>query len=444
MTSSADTVELPSTRSPVRGVFDVIVGGSGSAGVCAALAAARQGAKTAIVEWLPNIGGIAASGLPILGNTYWQKGKLLSRGIPYEILMDLKAEDAYEGNPATQSYFCHDVDKYRLLAVRKLEEAGVEILTFTSITGVLQEQGRITHLLVQQKEGAGAYAAAVVVDCTGDADIAAYAGESFLPNEIDGRTQPPSLLFFVGGIDDTRVPGWKAVQKLWDDLRAGEKWINPRGGEAISPPFGFPGKPGVLGFNVTRSLNVDATRTAELVRMEHEQRRQADEFFYRFLKPHVVGYENAYYSHAAILSGIRESRRVRGDYVMTREPIDNSEEFADAVAWGCYPVDRHSGIGGTTQLEGAAAQKEQSYYSIPFRVMVPARTPNLLMSGRCVSADELAFSAIRVMGITMQMGQAAGIGAAIAARDGLDVKRIPVDEVRDVLRSVDAFVERSD
>jgi hypothetical protein len=439
-----EEIQIPAKKIPVRGKFDVIVGGSGSAGVCAALAAARQGARTAIVEWLPNVGGIAATGLPILGNTFWQKGKLLSRGIPLEILMDLKTEDAYEGNPATQSYFCHDVDKYRLLVVRKLEEAGVEILTFTSITGVARDANRISHILVQQKEGPGAYAAKVFIDCTGDADIAAYAGESFLPNEIDGSTQPPSLLFFIGGIDETRTTAWQDVQQRWDELRESEQWINPRGGPALSPPFGFPGKTGVLGYNVTRSLGVDATRTEELVRMEHEQRRQADEFFYRFLKPHVAGYENAYFSHAAILSGIRESRRVRGDYVMTREPIDKSTEFPDAVAWGSYPIDRHSGKKGTTLLEGGSAEADQSYYSIPFRVMVPARTENLLMAGRCVSADELAFSAIRVMGITMQMGQAVGIGAAIAARDALPVKDIPVEEVRDVLRKVDAFVERSE
>ncbi len=439
-------IEVPAKKIPVRGEFDVIVGGSGSAGVCAALAAARQGAQTAIVEWLPNIGGIAASGLPILGNTFWQKAKLLSRGIPFEILMDLKAEDAYDGDPARESYFCHDVDKYRLLVVRKLEEAGVKILTFTSITGVRMDSDCISHILVQQKEGPGAYAGKAFIDCTGDADIAAHAGELFLANEIDGSTQPPSLLFFVGGIDEARVPQWPETQALWDELRESEQWINPRGGPAISPPFGFPGKPGVLGYNVTRSLNIDATRTDELVRMENEQRRQADEFFYRFLKPHVAGYEKAYFSHAAILSGIRESRRVRGDYVMTREPIDHSTEFPDAVAWGSYPVDRHSGKEGTTQLEGVVGKNapEQSYYSIPFRVMVPARTRNLLMAGRCVSADELAFSAIRVMGITMQMGQAAGIGAAIAARDGLAVKQIPVDDVRDILRKVDAFVERDE
>ena len=436
-------IEIPAERVPVRGEFDVVVGGSGSAGVCAALAAARQGAKTAIIEWLPTIGGIAATGLPILGNTYWKKGKLLSRGIPYELLMDLKADKAYEGDPARQSYFCHDVDKYRLLVTNKLEEAGVTILTFTSITGVVQEGERITHILVQQKEGPGAYAGKVFIDCTGDADIAAKAGESFLPNEIDGSTQPPSLLFFVGGIDEERVLAWGKVQALWDDLREGEQWMNPRSGPALSPPFGFPGKSGVLGFNVTRSLNADATCTDGLVRMETEQRRQADEFFYRFLKPHVSGYEHAYFSHAAIMSGIRESRRVRGDYVMTREPIDNSTEFDDAVAWGCYPVDRHSGTAGTTQLEGGPEGGESTYYSIPFRVMVPSRTSNLLMAGRCVSADELAFSAIRVMGITMQMGQAVGIGAALAARNGMPVKEIPVDEVRSVLRAVDAFVERS-
>ena len=292
--------------------------------------------------------------------------------------------------------------------------------------------------------GAGAPAWAVggrvFLDCTGDADVAWLAGEPMLENEIDGKPQPPTLLFFVAGVASDKID-WPAVQQLWDDLRPAEKWINPRGGPALSPPFAYPGKPGFHGLNVTRSLGIDATRTEDLVRMEIEQREQVDEFLYRFLRRHVPAFKDAFLTGTHFISGIRESRRIRADYVLTAEPLRRQIEFPDAVGWSSYPIDRHSPLEGSTDWREEEAKKP-GYYSIPFRIMVPSRTRNLLVSGRCVSADEMAFSAIRVMGTTMALGEAAGVAAALMAREGFDAKQVPVERVREILRSRGAVTER--
>lgn len=430
---------FPDIDVPTLGSYDILVAGSGSAGICAALAAARSGARVAIVEAFPNIGGTAASGLPLL-TTNDYRGQQLSRGILEEIMEALRRESAFDGDLAKGFYFCYDVDKYRLIVTRLLQEAGVTILTFTSLVGVRKKDDRLTHVVIRQKEGFSALAASVFIDCTGDADLAMFAGEPMQSNDIDGTMQPPTLLFFAAGIDTANFD-WAATQKLWDDLRPEMKWINPRVGHAISPPFHYVGKPGFHGFNVTRSLGIDATKTPDLIRMEIEQREQVDEFFYRFLKPHVPACRNAFLTGTHFISGIRESRRIQGNFVLTTEPLYRQEEFPDAVAWSSYPIDRHSGAKGTTDFRESEAH-QPGYYSIPFRIMVPQKTPNLLVAGRCVSADEMSFSAVRVMGTTMALGEAAGIGAALAWQNNQGVKSISIEKVRSILRQRNAFIER--
>jgi len=433
-------IPFPAVAVPVLADYDVLVAGSGSAGICAALSAARMGAKVVIVEAFPNIGGTAASGLPLL-TTNDYAGKQLSHGILEEIMEALRREAAFDGDLAKGFYFCYDVDKYRLLVTNMLRAAGVDILTFTTIVGVESEDARVTRVIIHQKEGFAALGARAFIDCTGDADLAFFAGEPMQANEIDGKPQPPTLLFFAAGIDSAAID-WPQIQALWDGLRPAENWRNPRVGPALSPPFSYPGKPGFHGFNVTRSLGIDATRTPDLVRMEIEQREQVDEFFYKFLKPHVPAFKEAFLTGTHFISGIRESRRIRGDFVLTAEPLYRETEFPDAVAWSSYPIDRHSPAAGTTDFREEEV-KRSGYYSLPFRIMVPPINRNLLVAGRCASADEMAFSAMRVMGTTMALGEAAGIGAVLMARDGLTTKDIPVAKVQGILRDRGALVDRA-
>lgn len=432
------SLTISSRSVPVLGEFDVIVIGSGSAGVCAALSAARAGMRTLVIEAHNTVGGTAASGLPLL-TTNDYKGRQLSFGILQEIMDELRAFSAFDGDLAKEFYFCYDVDKYRLVVTRLLQKAGVVIRTHTRLVDIAKDGDRITHAIVHQKEGFAAFGARAFVDCSGDADLAHLAGEPMLPNICDGKPQPPTLLFFVGEVDSTKVK-WDEITALWDKMRLYAKWINPRSGPALSSPFAYPGKPGFHGFNVTRSLNIDATKTDDLVRMEIEQREQVDEFFYRFLKPHVPAFKDSYMSGTAFAAGVRETRRIQGDFVLTADSLRNREEFSDAVAWSAYPIDRHSPVGGSTDLRTEEVQLA-GHYSVPFRVMVPRRTANLLVSGRCVSADEISFSAIRVMGTTMPLGSAAGLGAVQIAAKGVPAKQVDVALIRSQLRAQGATVE---
>jgi hypothetical protein len=173
--------------------------------------------------------------------------------------------------------------------------------------------------------------------------------------------------------------------------------------------------------------------------MEIEQREQVDEFFYKFLRRYVPAFRNAYLAGTHFISGIRESRRIKGAFTLSADSLRLKEEFPDAVAWSSYPIDRHSPVQGSTDWREAEA-KQEGYYSVPFRIMVPAGTTNLLVSGRCVSADENAFSAVRVMGTTMALGEAAGIAAAIMAVRSLPAAAVPIAEVRETLRARGAFL----
>lgn len=425
-------------HAPLIGSYDVIVIGSGSAGICAAISAARQGARTLIVEAHNTVGGTAASGLPLL-TTNDYKGRQLSFGILEEITAELRTAGAFAGDLAKEFYFCYDVDKYRLVVTRMLQRAGVTIRTHTRLVGVKMCEARIERIVVHQKEGFASFAAKAFVDCSGDADLAYLAGEPMLTNVCDGKPQPPTLLFFVGGVKSDEID-WSTITAYWDRLRSTEKWINPRSGPALSPPFAYPGKLGFHGFNVTRSLNIEATRTDDLVRMEIEQREQVDEFFYRFLKPHVPAFRDAFMAGTAFAAGVRETRRIHGAYVLQGDALRKRVEFPDAVAWSAYPIDRHSPVAGSTDLRVEEAQLP-GHYSVPFRIMVPQKTVNLLVSGRCVSADEIAFSAIRVMGTTMPLGSAAGLGAAQIASGVCVAGDIDVGAIREVLRTKGSLVE---
>ena len=343
----------------------------------------------------------------------------------------MRAEAAFDGALAQGFYFCYDADKYRLVATRLLCAAKVTLRTHTRLVAVEKHGDVLTHAIVHQKEGFGAYAARAFVDCSGDADLAHLCGEPMLPNECDGSPQPPTLLFFVGNVHSAEIK-WDEITTLWDRMRPQANWRNPRSGPALSPPFAYPGKPGFHGFNVTRSLAIDATRTVDLVRMETDQREQVDEFFYRFLKPHVPAFRDAYMAGTGHATGVRETRRIHGKFVLHGDALRDRVQFPDAVAWSAYPVDRHSPVGGATDFRTEETALP-GHYSVPFRVMVPPRTTNLLVSGRCISADEIAFSAVRVMGTTMPLGYAAGLGALQMAKHRRTNREIDVGEIRGTL-----------
>jgi hypothetical protein len=430
------TILRETLETPVEGGHDLIVFGAGSAGVAAAVAAARHGAKTMLVDPAGFVGGTLVSGLPILG--CWDGEKQIVKGVFDEILDRLRPHDAYEGDPAKTTWQSVDPERLKLVLLEMLREAGVTLRLHTLFARADVEGGRIRHAVVEGKGGRRALAAPMFVDATGDADLARVAG---VPTEkgrrSDGGMQAMTLLFAAGNVDADRfraAGGTAYIMRLFDEWtrEEGDTLRNPRR-KSFSHFWSAPSRPGEFTFNVTRVVGVDGSDAASLSAAEVEGRLQVWEFLERFLKPRVAGFEDAYVVWTAAKIGVRETRRVVGEYVLTEDDVCSFRKFPDAVLCGSYPIDIHSPTGDGTRFEPERFYGGR-YWTVPYRSLVPLGADNLLVAGRCLSATHEALSAVRCMANTLAMGQAAGTAAALSLREGIIPRTLDTDRLRGVLR----------
>jgi hypothetical protein len=423
---------------PVIDAADVLVVGGGSAGIMSALAAARLGCKVLLIDPSSAPGGTSAIGLPLLG--YWDGVRRIVGGIPHEFLRRLKARGGLRGDIENGALNYHvDPELVKMVAIEMLSEAGVKMLLHTMAVDTVVKDGRLWGVIVEGKGGRRVLRAKQTIDCSGDADIAAFAGVPF--EKSDGELQSPTLMFSVGNIDMEayeKAGGWDFLMKTYEDVSTRENFRNPR--RTSLSCFWYMGmRPNELSMNVTRILDIDATDPDQLTKAEIEGRYQAWEFLDKFLKPHVPGFQNAYISNTFHKVGVRETRRIVGEYVVTRDDIWNFRQFEDRVCCGSYPIDMHG------------AKDERSYfpakhfyggkhYTIPYRALVPLKVEDLLVAGRAISCDHVAFGALRVIGNTMGMGQAAGTAAALAIRDGVTPRKLDIARVLKLRRADGAFL----
>lgn len=436
------TIVEPARTTPVAEDYDVIVAGGGTAGVLAAIAAARNGARTLLVERSGFLGGHIASQL-LEHSAGWHDagGRRIVAGMPEELVERLVVQGASPGHVNddtgyTRSRVPMNHEEFKSIVTLMVDEAGADFLVHTPVVDVLRgPDGGTAGLVVSNKSGRQAYGARVVVDCTGDADVAALAGAPFHPlgREADGLTQPVSLLFKIGGIDHAAL--LHHVREHPGDFRMG---IDPAALEGRSHVnlWGFgtllqrAHADGVLSLsrnemhvscwvdsgeaviNVTR-CTADGTDARALSRAEVVLRRQVLEFV-RFFRAYVPGCGRAHLSATASCVGVRETRRIRGLCELTYEDVKAGRRFPDAVVQGGFPIDSHDPRGNSME----EAEHVSSAYDIPFRCMVPAQPRGLIVAGRCISADRRALASARITGTCMAMGQAAGTAAALCARDG--------------------------
>ena len=440
------TVTLPARSIPISDTCDVLVVGSGSAGVAAALSAARNGAKTILLESGPTVGGVAGS-LGMFTKFHNNAGKRIVGGIIYEIALELLNQQGIGvGRQARPDFAEHinwisyDVEKYKMIVSEKLHQAAVKLRLHTQIIDVLTDSNRCTGAVTHSKTVTQAIHAGVIIDCTGDADILRIAGAQVrYGRESDGKTQPASTMFTVGNIDHSRFTGDDpGIPALWDRFRQSNDVLNPREGSALSGPWETPGRPGEITFNYTRILNVDPTDPDNFAQSETIGRQQVREMV-EFLRSHVPGFENIYLVTCPPI-GIRESRRMVGEYVLTANDLNTYRVFDDSIACNSYPIDIHSPDGSGTFFPENESVPGQ-YYTIPYRCLIPRGIDRLLGAGRLISATHEALAAVRVMTCTMATGQAAGTAAALATAQNISPRSLDIHLLQKTLSQQGAIAK---
>jgi FAD dependent oxidoreductase len=399
--------------------YDVVVVGSGSAGSTAAIAAARVGARTLLVERMGFLGGISTAVLDTF-YAFYTPGAAPRRvigGIAWEAAALLAAEGAAFERPNTYGAgtgITYDPEVLKRTWETLALQAGVEVLLHTWVTGVeLDADRRLRALTLFNKGGAGRVEATVVVDASGDADVAAWAGVPFDDPATNGQVQSLSTVFRMAGVDVGRAEAFGKAA-LWARMREASEsgaYRLPR----IEGSWHRTPQPGVVMALMTRVPRVDATDPVQLTRAEIEGRRQAWEYA-RFLRERVPGFEQAVMVSTSPAIGVRESRRVHGRYRLTAEDVLAGRRFDDEIALCGAPIEDHH-AGTDTRWRYVP---DGGVYGIPYRCLLPKEVEGLLVAGRCFSATHDAHASARSMGTCMAMGQAAGTAAALAAA-GSDV-----------------------
>ncbi|MGH2562733.1 MAG: FAD-dependent oxidoreductase, partial [Thermomicrobiales bacterium] len=335
-----------------------------------------------------------------------------------------------------------DPEAVKLVTLDMCREAGVELQLHTFVADTLVEDDAVTGIVAVSKSGLEAIRAQVTVDCSADGDIAARAGAAFEQGrDADGLTQPMTLFFRVANVDDAKVEEY--VRAHPDDYRpfaslvakareAGEFPI-PRKGVGLYRTL----EPGVWRINTTRLLKFDGTDVRDLTRAEIEGREQIKTLM-AFFRKWLPGFERCQLYDTAATMGVRETRRIVGEYVLTVEDLSSGREFDDVIALCGYPVDIHSPTDDGGGADGR--YNTANVYQIPYRSLVPRDLDGLLVAGRCISATHEALGAIRVMPPAFAMGQAAGAAAALAVEWGRSPRAIPVPQLQEILVRQGAYL----
>jgi hypothetical protein len=428
---------------PVAADVDVLVVGGGPAGVGAALAAARNGASTLVVEQLNCLGGVAGGGGHGHISIYcaWADSTRVAGGVIYEVARRLVEE---KGGTMSHHGIWFEVEKLKFLLERMMAEAKVRLLYHTFFCEAVMDGHTVVGAVVQNKGGRQFIRAQRVVDCTGDGDVAASAGAPFeLGRPGDGKCQPMTLMFTVGGVDWAKVMAWRK------DYQMKEVWLQAQRNGDMEPfqttIMGFwwtPTRPDQVGVNFTHITGVDSTRAADLTHATIEGRRQAFQSVAVFRK-YVPGMEQCYLVSTPNTVGIRESRRIVGEVVLTEQDMEARRVWPDSIGHGSFFIDIHH-IDGPG-MDPATWRPEKGFrYQIPYRILVPQKVDNLLAAGRCVSVTHVALGSIRVMVQCALTGEAAGAASALSLCAGVATRKVDVAALQAELRAHDGILDEAD
>ncbi len=433
--------------------YDLIVVGGGPGGLPAAIAAARAGLKTLLIERSATLGGLANSGLPLLGFVD-RAGDQVLGGIPQEFVDRLAQVDGTMGHvhcPVHNSLTIINPHWFRIVSFEMCREAGVEVLLYAELMDAKKEDDRITEITVLCRGEARTFTAPVFIDATGDACLATRVDAMCRKNE---KLQPPSITFSVGNVklerfmkyleahpESAQLPDTYGVAQTHEQFFKSRAFVYTGFADQIEEAkangdytlprdriiFTTLGEPGHVLINTTRANGVDTSDYESVLEGEFECHRQIKELML-FFRKYAPGFEECYLANVSDCLGSRESWRIVGQKSLSAEALTDYAIPEDTITLAGYNVDVH--VPHSNKL---SIQPVEHAVGIPYGCLVSKNIQNLMVAGRCASVDSDIYGLTRVMGTCMGMGEAAGTAAALAVRQGIDPKDVSVPELREKL-----------
>jgi hypothetical protein len=442
------SIEEPARQIPLYGEYEVVILGGGPAGIAAAVAAARAGRRTLLIERYGFLGGMGtAAGVTnfcgLHANVHGEMHRVV-QGIASDLLdrIDrlggLNAPHLILGKIFAQAY---DTAAYKIAADDLLAAHKVDILFHALGAGVvMHDEKRINALMVETKAGRQAIAADIFIDCSGDGDLAAWAGAPFEVGDNEGHMLYPSMMFRLNGIDPEKAgEAWRTIPALMEQAEAAGTHHFPRKAAIVRPQR----HDIEWRVNFTQVARSDGTAISgldpdDMTRGEIDGRRQAVQAF-EFLRT-VPGFENSYIVDLPPQLGIRETRRIVGGYMLSGEDVLGCASFEDSIGVNGWPMEQH--VAGNVIFKFPPIPESRGFNELPYRMLVPEGVDNLLIAGRCASMTHDGQSAARVSGACFAMGEAVGSAAALALSGNTIPRVIAVEKLQQALQAQGAFIGR--